>query len=265
MSKKVPLFAKETDLCASFIEALGIHNAKVVASQNPNWDAHRWTSYAETAGWDILLVSKNDGTQIGIEAKLKLTVEVLNQALGDRWRGEYVSGPDYRAVLVPDDAVQNGIENLAAKLGVVVLTQRPPNQYQKDHHFSPNLPHIGPTGWGHEWPNWLPHHREKLPEYVPDVCAGDAAPLQLSDWKIQALKIQAILAERPVLRTDFTALKINMSRWTQFWLTKTPQGWVQNNKTPDFAALHPSIYAQVLADKEKWMPDPVLLAKDKTA
>ena len=42
-----------------------------------------WTSYAETAGWDILLVRKTDGFQIGIQAKLKITPFVMAQCLDE--------------------------------------------------------------------------------------------------------------------------------------------------------------------------------------
>ncbi len=263
MKKKSPQFAKETDLCSSFLLALEKHNAEVTTSQNPNYDAHQWVAYAETAGWDILLVSKHDGTQIGIEAKLKLTVEVLNQALDGRYGQGHVDGPDFRAVLVPGDAAQNGVADLAQRLGVSVIRQSAPSEYMKSHRFSPDLPRIGPLNWGNSWTNWLPHNRERLPEYVPDVIAGDAAPMQLSEWKIQALKIFAILAERPVLRSDFAALKVSHARWFGFWLDRTPDGWVKTKRTPDFAAQHPSIYAQVLADRDKWMPDPVPLAMGK--
>lgn len=256
--KKEPLFAKETDLCASFIKALDRHNAGVVKSQNENYDAHIWTAYTETAGWDILLVSKHDGTQIGIEAKLKLTVEVLLQSLDTSYDGHATTGPDFRAILVPEDAAQNGIGAIAAKLGVAVIRQRPakPDVWHQQHdHFEPELPRIGPEYWtSRAWDNWLPNERHVLPEYVPDVIAGDKAPVQLSEWKIQALKILAILAERPVTRSDFKAIKISHHRWIQFWLAKTPEGWVKCGATPKFDEIHPTIYAQIIADKAKWMP-----------
>lgn len=264
MAKATPYFAKETDLCASFVKAIEVHNAGKVKSQNEAYDAHIWTPYAETAGWDILLVSKDDGTQIGIEAKLKLNVEVLNQCLSRGHDRHDVTGPDFRAILVPGDAAQNGIGSLAARLGVTVLRQHPPSDekytWRTAHNFEPDLPRIGTERWGHQWTDWLPNERHRLPEYVPDVIAGDSAPAQLSDWKIQALKILAILKERPVTRADFSALHINHQRWVQFWLAKTPEGYVACEATPRFDEVHPTVFAQIVSDKEKWMPPAKTLA-----
>lgn len=87
MPKKTAPFKTEADLCAAFIAAIG----------------DDWTSFAETAGWDILLVRKDDGFQIGIQAKLKLNTFVLAQTL-DQYRYSVDSpGPDCRAILVPAD------------------------------------------------------------------------------------------------------------------------------------------------------------------
>ena len=82
-------FEKETDLCAEFM--------KRVPSE--------WVVYPETGGFDIVLVRKEDGFQIGVEAKLKLNGKVISQAA--EYAGSWYScqsGPDCRAVLVPDSA-----------------------------------------------------------------------------------------------------------------------------------------------------------------
>jgi hypothetical protein len=258
-------FEKETDLCASFLRFLDAHNKTVTQSQNPNYDAHVWIPYPETAGWDILLVSRNDGTQIGIEAKLKLNVAVLLQCLPDNYLIDGSSGPDYRAILVPGDASQNGIGAISARLGITTIRYRGPTNFYKSGHSEPELPRQGPPAYDlASWTNWLPHQRCKLPEYVPDVIAGDAAPVQLTEWKIQALKLQAILSERALTRNDFKALKVSPTRWLGFWLDQTDSGWVRSNRMPDFAGQHPTIYQQVLADREKWMPSQLPLAKSKT-
>lgn len=59
-------FPTEAALCAAFIAAI---------------DKRAWTPYAETAGWDILLVRKVDGFQIGVQAKLVFNLDVVNQAI----------------------------------------------------------------------------------------------------------------------------------------------------------------------------------------
>ena len=56
--KKTAPFKTEADLCTAFARCV---------------DKRDWIIFNETAGWDILLVRKADGFQIGIEAKLKLS------------------------------------------------------------------------------------------------------------------------------------------------------------------------------------------------
>lgn len=84
MTAKTPKqkpFATEAELCARFIAAIGAD----------------WTAYAETEGWDILLVRKADGFQIGIEAKLKFNLDVVTQALETNTYAVVSPGPDCRA------------------------------------------------------------------------------------------------------------------------------------------------------------------------
>src|SRR5580700_7533617 len=99
--KKPDRFATEADLCAGFI-----------AETTGDWQA-----YAETEGWDILLVRRADGTQIGIQAKLRLNAKVLLQAAEGKWNQEL--GPDYRAILIPSYA-DNDLGGLAPRCGVTV-------------------------------------------------------------------------------------------------------------------------------------------------
>ena len=65
MKREKP-YPTEVALCSAFIAAV----------------PREWTAYAETAGWDILLVRKADGFQIGVEAKLKIGVEVWVMVTG---------------------------------------------------------------------------------------------------------------------------------------------------------------------------------------
>lgn len=237
--KKPQPFPTEVDLCARFISAVD----------------DGWTSYAETAGWDILLVRKEDGFQIGIEAKLKLNLHVVNQAIEDStWQVDY-AGPDCRAVMVPD--TEGGFENIAAYIGITIIRVRPP--YERGVSgpvFTPYLPKIK-AEWSHsDWHEWCPTKRHKLPEYVPDVAAGASAPVQLTSWKIAAIKIAIIAEQRGyVTRSDFKALRIDHRRWL------TPTGWLRAEggryvpgDMPNFKAQHPTVYEQIAADAPKWMP-----------
>jgi hypothetical protein len=227
-------------MCAAFIAAVG--------------DA--WTAYAETEGWDILLVRNVDGFQIGVQAKLRLNIAVLNQVLEDHWPREI--GPDCRAVLVPEGAGHIGL--VADYIGITIIRVLKSANGRWSKAFLPDLPKRGDDWSERNWHELVPMKRHALPEYVPDVTAGAPAPLQLTAWKINALKIAFILEQRGyVTRADFKAIGIDYRRWlpsSMGWLTPAPgaSGFVASSAIPDFKRMHPSVYAQVAADAEKWMP-----------
>ena len=246
-------FSKEADLCAAFISIL----------------PKGWTAYSETAGFDILLVRDADQMQVGIEAKLALNVKVLTQILPEysAWRaGE--TGPHYRAVLVPDNKSQNGLSVVCSRLGITVISlkneegQRWENGRIEPYHkkvFSPDLPKFG----GHyyentAWHEWCPDQPCSLPQYVPDVIAGNAAPVALTDWKIRAIQMAILLEARPVRRSDFKILKLSPSRWLDphnGWLKPTPRGYVAGHMMPDFKHQHPVNYEQIKSDIATWGKD----------
>ena len=87
---KPPVIKWETE--AAMVAAFAAEVAKLGNRAHPNHEFReaKWTSYPETEGWDLLLV-REDGLQLGIEAKLALNLEVLVQALG---RGRDGVGPD---------------------------------------------------------------------------------------------------------------------------------------------------------------------------
>lgn len=242
MTRIAPMFAKETDLCAAFLSAL----------------PRGWTAYPETAGWDILLSRNSDGAQIGIQAKLKLNAEVINQAIEDH--AGYTAtlpGPDYRAVLVPSDANRT-LQRVAeyAGLTVISVTEQAGSYGGRRHrHFSPSLPserhHFGARHW-HEF---LPTERERLPDYIPDCSAGDKAPLQLTHWKIKAIKIAVLLETRGyVTRADFKAIDIDHRRWVAAGWIVAKDGVFVAGSGPDFRGQHPRNYDEIKADISKWMP-----------
>lgn len=202
-----------------------------------------WTPYAETAGWDTLLVA-GDGTQIGVQAKMKFNVKVIAQTLPTCWAQWYDSeGPDFRAVLI---AEQDSIaDSICGALGLQFFFDQNWNRG-----FAPGLNSSSHHGGG--WHYWNPSKRHKLPEFVPDVPAGASGPVQLTEWKIKALRIAAVLEIRGyVTREDFKRYGLDHRRWTG------PDGWLVANGTPGqwksadgavlFAADHPVVYPQVLA------------------
>lgn len=236
MKKPPPAFKTEIDLCAAFIAAV----------------PKEWTAYAETSGWDILLV-RSDGCQIGVEAKLKLNATVLVQAAEDRWSTDR-EGPDYRAVLVPQFEA-NKLAALAPHCAITVIRFRgasPPHVRWTQ--FDPGLPDEKQSYSAEQWHELLPARRYKLPEYIPDVAAGASAPLQLTHWKISALRIAALLHTTGFLtRDDFKRQHIDIRRWISGgWLKPENGAFVAGSYYPRFEKQHPVVWEQILADPLKW-------------
>lgn len=227
----------------------------------------KWLVYPETAGWDVLLVRVEDGFQIGVEAKLTLNAKVLCQVLGHDSPYLRGTGPDCHAVLVPAVGAQLGLAQIAAHLGIVVITAQPAKEETKygtvmRRPFEPDLPSATHKAFLHhhdtdrrDWPELCPDKRCPLPDYVPDVIGGKSSPVQLTHWKVQAIKIAILIEERGyVTRADFKALKIDSSRWTKFWLNSLGEGKWGTGGEPNFKAQHPVNYEQIKADIEKWRP-----------
>lgn len=236
VKKNVP-YPTEVALCGAFIERV---------------DKREWTPYAETGGWDILLVRKLDGFQIGIEAKLRMNVEVVNQALEEY--GVNREGPDCRAVLVPGYA-SGGFERIATYIGFTIIIMSPGGLYGRRPEFRPALPKIDDKCWSKEaWHEWAPARRHDLPKYVPDVAAGSPSPIQLTEWKISALKLQAILERNGFVgRGDFRTCGLDHRRWfapETRWLVFNEKvgGWIKGPRFPNFAGQHPKVFEQVKAD-----------------
>jgi len=222
---KKAAFASEAAMCAAFIEVI---------------DKRIWTPYAETAGWDILLSRKIDGFQIGVQAKLALNVGVVNQAIESHggWMAA-APAPDARAILVPDGSLDR-LAMICDYIGVCIITIGP--RYNKRFEAWPALP-SKPDQYGSEsWHEWCPVQRHKLPEYVPDVVAGSSAPVQLTTWKIKAIKL-AVLLERngTVSRLDFKFLDLDHRRWiANEWLLPDKGGYIRGGM-PDLKKQHPRV------------------------
>ncbi|WP_282029453.1 hypothetical protein [Paracoccus marcusii] len=260
-------WTSEAALCATFIAAL----------------PGDWTAYAETAGYDIVLVGPG-GVQIGVEAKLTLNTKVLVQVMSGR---SYCGpGPDFRAVLVGRVVAETA--ELAKALGITVLTLRQPASSRQDRYkfgypvqgprrlrfdIHPKLPdcldaervlaadlaHVGYSWMKHEdWFDEAPANRVKLPDYVPDVEAGRPSPVILGDWKINAIRI-CIWVSRfgKISRADFKQIGISPTRWMDGkWLRQHSERgmWEAGPRFPgdQFKAQHPTIYAKIEADFDAW-------------
>jgi hypothetical protein len=210
-----------------------------------------WTVYPETAGWDLLLAHK-EGYQVGVEAKLSLNAKVLDQALSGNHSYWDTRGPDYRAVLVPSDKLQLHLSRIAKAIGIKVLTARVP---ERGVYYYPELPDEKSNF--DAWPNWCPLERCQLPDYVPDVAAGNKSPVKLTLWKVKAIKLIVLLDRFGyVTRADMKALQISPTRWTDHWhgflSSDGNGGYVRNSRTPDLRSQHPVNFGEIEADYAAW-------------
>lgn len=247
------IFASEAELCAVFIKQLPAG----------------WTAYPETGGFDILLVRQIDGLQIGVEAKKRLTAEVILQAVEQHMHYTY-PGPDFRAALVPYGCAPAPMVALAGLLGITVITMKSKELYQamtvkrygfrpRETKFDPKLPVPGDHDWREVWYDCCPSKRVELPAYIPDVAAGSSAPVQLTDWKIKAIKICILLERRGfVTAFDFAHLSIDRRRWHDMgWISHDHESHARGRfvagKTPlNLRAQHPRNYAEIEADFDTW-------------
>ncbi len=147
----------EADLCSDFMLSL----------------PENWTPYPETAGFDILLVEKASGMQIGVEAKLKLNAKVVNQIIENRY-AVTAPGPDFRAVLVPE-TTNHELAAICDFVGITVIGVRTyENSWSKNRtvYFNPCLPDVGAGRYtSSTWHHMAPVQRCALPDFVPDVLA----------------------------------------------------------------------------------------------
>jgi hypothetical protein len=223
----------------------------------------QWVVYPETGGFDILLVHAETGTQIGIEAKLVLNPKVLHQIIG-YYGGFRAQAPDFRAVLVGSQ--QHHMREIAAALGIQVLAVTDRSGRPR---IWPEIPVLVTyERWGERWLDrngWVdeaPTVRVILPDYVPQVPAGVAAPRKLSAWTIAAIKLcQIVEARGTVTRQTFDGLHISPSRWCNgYWLSKARRGhWAAGPAFPGprFRDEHPVTWDQIAADWSKWA-EPIL-------
>lgn len=275
--KRAPLkYESEADMCAAFIAWAAIFG---------------WRAYAETGGWDILLVRESDGFQIGIEAKQSLCLDVIVQAIEgqvSRYSSGALTGPDCRAILVPSSTQEHKFQTICRGLHLTIITAKPPGEmaargtmWQMEEYtssdgetrrrrkigraaFAPDLPQepMPPHFYffdNNDWCYLCPDRRVPLPDYIPDVVAGASAPVALTAWKVRAIKASIIMETRgSITRKDFKALGLNPSRWTQLWLRPSDDpnrpGFVPGPQMPDFRAQHPRNYEEIKADTAKWMP-----------
>ena len=225
-------------MCAAFVE---------------NVDKRVWQAYPETGGFDLVMVHRKSGIQVGIEAKQTLNADVAKQAINHMRCGPQL-GPDFHAILVPLGG-NAALEEVLDLVGITTIRMR------SGKHFMPQLPHDWDISSNSEffwesrtWHQLCPEKRIVLPDYIPDSTAGSPSPVTLTDWKVRAIKIAILLERRGLVTTgDFDTLKISRSRWVQNgWISPIRRGVYKAGRLPNFRAQHPVNFDQIAADFEKW-------------
>jgi hypothetical protein len=200
-------FKTEAELCAAFIRF-----AKSL----------QWTAYPECCGWDILMV-RDDGCQLGVQAKLKPTLEVLAQAT--RCLCHPKAGPDYCAILVPGESRKEHYDWWNGRTPY----SRGVGRQQSFRTFTDVCRALKLVTIYRDAGKWkfdlYDFHRQtfearhELPKYIPDVIAGAPCPIQLTDWKIKAIRLCRTLRHRGYLTSaDFKAEAISAQRWLNRWI-----------------------------------------------
>ncbi len=228
--KPAKKYTSEADLCADFI---------AWAERNGG------RCFSEWAGWDIVVVL-DDGLQIGVQAKLRLSDYVMIQAVPGLWEGDSAdSGPDIRAILVPTAPPDRAA--IAARLGLLVFDAET---------FDGRGFHID----GRQF-DWSPAKRLKLPETATDSVAGTPSPITLTPWKRSALEVLAELEVRGTITAKrMREFGVNPSRWmTCRWLVQADERghWKRGEKCPAFDKQHPSAYQLALSRRQTSLIPPV--------
>jgi len=207
----------EDELCKWFIE----EEAK------PNG----WVCYPETSDWDILLV--RNGIQIGVQAKVRANVKLIQQVLPlapsfrygsimsapEKYRG-HLKGPDFRTILVPEEGIGKKtfgvLSDVCRICGIWMFAKGKPRRWGGEPHHLGTALLEDPEEFEHY--DWHPPEKEWFPEVVPDLPAGVKSPVQLTRWKQQALKLIARAEVRGyVTSKDAKELDINFQRFKDGW------------------------------------------------
>lgn len=203
--------AKESDLCADFRDAA---------------ESDGWVVYPERAGWDLVLVWPGEapvpsgatlleeGSQVGVEAKLRANADVLAQAIGHPMR----EGPDYRAVLVPK--ASEAFVAVARAIGLGVYTYRHCGSWRYRGGWErPRKTVAAPAR------HWAPRKRLWLPPVVPRHAAGVPSPRPLTPWRVRALRLCHRLRHQGYVTTqDFRELGLSMDAWRDRWVRRQYPG-----------------------------------------
>lgn len=251
------IITSEADLCAFFMREVGE-------------ELEGWVCHPETGGFDIVMAHV-DGRQIGVEAKLQLNAKVADQILPSESSYRYLErGPDHRLVIVRSITEANaGIARMLTLLGVRVISPRlsfsskdskeiPKFQLryelgrdedvrEPDKHHGFNHAYYGHSHMAMF--DWNPAKRIELPEIPSTAAAGVPGPVQMTPWKMGAMRVLARLRAQGYISTKQIAAEgVSPSIWTQSWLVRGEiRGqWLEGPKMTKIDQQHPELYALAL-------------------
>ena len=162
-----------------------------------------WVFHPECGGWDLLV--ETPWGQLGIQAKLKANLSVLEQAIRHRFHG---TGPAFHSVLVPRSS--GDFDAVARALKVIVFNPDP--NYGGDGLIFKAFGYhclIDARRWHHD-------DEHKIPPVQSHQKAGVPSPSPLTPWRVKALKLCALLRQRAyVTSRDFKDAGVSMTTWTR--------------------------------------------------
>jgi hypothetical protein len=179
-----------------------------------------WPTYPEVEAWDLIAVGP-EGRQIGIQAKLRCSVEVLYQATRSR------RGPSYRFVLVAHASEE--FRHVAQIAGVSVIDVRD-LRVSRSADFVRALVH-----GAREWERrdvWLP------PFIAVDQPAGVPSPKTITRWKVAAAQLCADLRAGTTVTTSEIRQRGagSLSTWREYFeaIPGKPTRWAyKGGRLPD--------------------------------
>jgi hypothetical protein len=141
-----------------------------------------WVVYPEQGGWDLLLVRNH--IQVGIQAKLRLTIKLLSQALTNS-----NVGPHYRAVAVGNShwLEKEDFIKISFPLKLIFIDMG----VHPDFWISGAMRNTSFKHYRH-----FPDEVVWVPPFVPELDAGIPSPQNVSPWKIIAIKLELLAEEK---------------------------------------------------------------------
>lgn len=166
-------------------------------------NSNEWDIYPETYSFDIYMFHKKSMIQVGIQAKLRQNIHVINQALHSIYmnNGKLKKyGPHYIAVLVP----VYSYDLIYKKLNILTLSA--------DSSITPSLIHFNSITVNEH------QYRHGIPLVKLQSKAGVPSPKNLSKWRIGALKLMIKYNEQGyILSSDARMEGINPSNLDHYF------------------------------------------------